>query len=439
MLSVKFTWLEAAAAAVLVLAVAAAAALARRRSGSPRLAGVALFAREAGMLLGLFALWTYAGSKSEVSLGDAMRRAAWIWRAERDIGLPSERALQQVFLPHPVLVEALNWYYAVLHFPVLIGCLVWLFARYRGAYWRVRTLVVLFTAMSLLVQFIPVAPPRLLPLTRMTDTGLAYGQSVYGPHAGIDADQLSAMPSIHVGWALLVALVVVTTAGSRWRWLALAYPVLTTLAVVVTANHFWLDGIAAAALLALSIGAQRAAGPARRALAGRVRLTRAVRAGSVPVEVGRPGVPAVGGPGVPAAGMPSGGAVAGGPGVPVAGGLVVLAVGGPGVPPVSGPGVAAVGGPSGAVPSDGAAAGARPGGEPPAPGQGRDAVPPGAAHAGKNGHARAAGPGRLARRAAGGCAARAAVSAGQAQNRRDRGQAAARSECAGRSRERDGR
>jgi hypothetical protein len=274
MLSVKFTWLEAAVATALVLAVAAAAALARRRSGSPRLAVTAVFAREAGMLLGLFALWTYAGSKSEVSLAEALRRAAWIWHAERDIGLPSEQALQQAFLPHPLLVEALNWYYAVLHFPVLIGCLVWLSARHRGEYWRVRTLVLLFTAVSLLVQFIPAAPPRMLPLTRMTDTGLAYGQSVYGAHAGIDADQLSAMPSIHIGWALLVALVVVATARTRWRWLALAYPALTTLAVVVTANHFWLDGIAAAVLLALAIGVHRAAGPAYRALAGAARRSR---------------------------------------------------------------------------------------------------------------------------------------------------------------------
>lgn len=271
MLSVRFTWLEAAIATGLVLGVAAAAALARRRSGSLRLAMIAVFAREAGMLLGLFALWTYAGSKSEVSLAEAMHRAAWIWHAERDIGLPSEQALQQVFLPHPLLVEALNWYYAVLHFPVLIGCLVWLFAWHRGEYWRVRTLVLLFTATSLLVQFIPVAPPRLLPLTGMTDTGLTYGQSVYGAHGGIDADQLSAMPSIHVGWALLVALVVVATARSRWRWLALAYPVLTTLAVVVTANHFWLDGIAAAVVLALTVWVQRATGPAYRALASAVR------------------------------------------------------------------------------------------------------------------------------------------------------------------------
>ena len=53
-------------------------------------------------------------------------------------------------------------------------------------------------------------------------------------------------------------------ARSRWRWLALLYPVATTLAVVVTANHFWLDGIVAAAILALVLLAQWAVTRLRR-------------------------------------------------------------------------------------------------------------------------------------------------------------------------------
>jgi hypothetical protein len=396
MLSVKFTWLEAAVAAAMVLAVAAGAALARRRSGSPRLTVIAVFAREAGMLLGLFALWAYAGSKSEVSLAEAMHRAAWIWHAERDVGLPSEQAVQQAFLPHPLLLEALNWYYAVLHFPAMIGCLVWLFARHRGEYWRVRTLVVLFTAVSLLVQLIPVAPPRLLPLTQMTDTGLAYGQSVYGPHAGIDADQLSAMPSIHIGWALLVALVVVTTARGRWRWLALAYPALTTLAVVVTANHFWLDGIAAAVLLALSIAVQRAS---RGALADAARgLARRA-------------------PALVTAGMAAMGAAAG------AAGMVPLAAGG------------IAGRPAGGPAGGGERAGRRGAGSP-AHGRAQAAPAGGAAPA----RAHASPRGRTARRDVGGYAATSPVSAGPVSRQcLARGQGPGRGGRAGQSREQDGR
>jgi hypothetical protein len=82
---------------------------------------------------------------------------------------------------------------------------------------------------------------------------------------------------------------VVATARSRWRWIALAYPALTTLAVVVTANHFWLDGIAAAALLALAIGAQRAAGPAYRAVRRSVLAPAGATAtADVPAAVGAP-------------------------------------------------------------------------------------------------------------------------------------------------------
>jgi hypothetical protein len=64
------------------------------------------------------------------------------------------------------------------------------------------------------------------------------------------------MPSVHVGWAILVAIMVISAARSRWRWLVVLYPVATTLAVVVTANHYWMDGIVAALILVAVLLAQ---------------------------------------------------------------------------------------------------------------------------------------------------------------------------------------
>lgn len=289
MLNVQVTWLEAAVASAGVLALALLAALAGWRRAGPRHAGAAKIAQEAGLLLGLYALWQLAGTVSATSPQSAVARSGWVWHLERVVGLPGEAAVQQAFLPHPLLIQALNLYYAVLHFPVLIGCLIWLFARHRGQYWRVRTTVLLFTAGSLLMQLISVAPPRLLPGDGMTDTGLAYGQSVYGPNVGLDPAQLAAMPSVHVGWALLVAVTIVTTARSRWRWLAVLYPALTTLSVVVTANHFWLDGIAAAALLVLVLEMQRLAGPLwSAAVTQRQRPQRPVGDQDIHVPVGQP-------------------------------------------------------------------------------------------------------------------------------------------------------
>ena len=257
-----------------------------------RLAMAAGIAQEAAILLGLFALWQLAGSFSLIGPDGALARAQWIWHAERVVHLPSETEVQRAFLGHPLLVQALNLYYASLHFVVLITCLVWVYARHRRAYPQVRITLVLFTAGALLIQFLPVAPPRMLPGDGMVDTAARYGQSVYGSVAGFNADQLSAMPSVHVGWALLVALVVVQVSRSHWRWLALGYPALTLLAVVVTANHFWLDGIAAALLLALALLLQRAGRAVRRRLSSRWRRGGPGREGQPGYLAERPSVDA---------------------------------------------------------------------------------------------------------------------------------------------------
>jgi hypothetical protein len=270
MLHFELSWQAAAITAGAAFAVAGAMALAWRSarvSGSRlvaafglagRLWPAAAVAREIGTVLALFALWQLAGSQTVMGPGGALARARWIWHAERVMRLPSETALQRVFLPYPVLVQAFNLYYATLHFVVLIGCLIWLFARHRGHYPQLRNLVVIFTGLALLVQLVPVAPPRMLPGDGLVDTGVEYGQSVYSLHPGFNPDQLSAMPSVHVGWALIVALAVIRVLHSRWRYLALAYPALTTLVVVVTANHFWLDAIVAAALVGLGLALQSA-------------------------------------------------------------------------------------------------------------------------------------------------------------------------------------
>ena len=247
-----------AAAAVLVIAATAirAGQLARRSAAWAVWGGVA---GESALLFGLYALWQFAGSFTVMSAAGAVPRANWLWHAERVLLLPSETAVQRPFLAHPELVQAFNLYYDILHFPVLGACLIWLYARHRQSYPRVRTTVVLFTGVSLLIQLIPVAPPRLLPSAGMVDTAVRYGQSVYSWKGGFDADEFSAMPSVHVGWALIVAIAVITVSRSRWRWLATAYPVLTLLVVVVTANHFWADGIVAALLVVLVLMVQRTA------------------------------------------------------------------------------------------------------------------------------------------------------------------------------------
>jgi len=261
-INLDLSWQQAAGAG----AGLALASVGLRTASRQRLVRAGAAAQESGLAFGLFALWQYAGSFAVLGPGGALGRARWIWNFERAAHMPSETWVQRLFLPHPLLIQFFNLYYDSLHFPVLIGCMIWLFVWHRDSYGRWRTTLVAVTALCLVVQLVPVAPPRMLPFTGLVDTGVLYHQSVYANVAGFDPDQLSAMPSVHVGWAILVAAAIITTTTSRWRWLVVLYPVMTTLAVVVTANHFWLDGIVAAVILALVLAVQLLI---RRVLAGR--------------------------------------------------------------------------------------------------------------------------------------------------------------------------
>lgn len=233
--------------------VLVAAALVVRRASSPKWRRLAPIASEIGLLLLLDALWIIAGSKSLVSNATASRLAVRhshrILDIEHWLHLPDERSLIDFVAGRPLLAQASNLYYALMHFTVMGIFLVWLFLRHRDRYYDIRTTMAGFTALALLVQLIPVAPPRLLTGDGFIDVAARYGQSVYVAFGSWNVAQLSAMPSVHVGWAVLVGWAVWTLGTGRWRWLGPAHSVVTILVVVGTANHFWADGIVAVALL----------------------------------------------------------------------------------------------------------------------------------------------------------------------------------------------
>lgn len=216
--------------------------------GGRRFVVVAGACREAAVVFTLYAMWRLF-NRVDVRLGGAAERGIQIWNFERAIGLGSERWLQAQFLRSSPLIQFMNGYYAIMHVPAMIGLLVWLFFRRRAEYGRWRTVLALSTGADVLIRLVPVAPPRLLPDLGFADTGLLYDQSVYGGFGRGVSDQLAAMPSIHVGWAALFAWALWRLGGSKVRALGIVHLVLTCLAVVVTGNHWWLDGIAAAALL----------------------------------------------------------------------------------------------------------------------------------------------------------------------------------------------
>jgi hypothetical protein len=243
-------------------------ALRRPRRGLTR--AIVSWTRELTLMFLLYALWQLAGDLSVEGVNGATGRGRAIWRAERWLHLPTESSVQRLVLQHRTLVHLCNLYYVELHVPVLGVCLVWLFLRHRDRYPSVRNVLALVTGASLLIQLIPVAPPRLIPALGVVDTGRLIGPSTYPAAVAPGLDQLSAMPSLHVGWALIVAGSIIWSLRSRWRWLAIIYPALTWSVVVVTGNHYWFDGAASVGLVALATAA-----------VGGLRLRRARRAGGL--------------------------------------------------------------------------------------------------------------------------------------------------------------
>lgn len=188
-------------------------------------------------------------------VGTAFDNAYVVWDLERILRLPDELSVQALMLKSTAVIKAANVYYVAVHFPATAAFLIWLYLRRPGDYLWVRRTLALLTASGLLVHLaIPVAPPRMLSALGFVDTAAVYGPAVYGPPAQNSlADQYAAMPSLHIGWAIMVALGIIATTHSRWRWLAVLHPVVTTFVVIGTANHFWLDGMVAAGLLATSL------------------------------------------------------------------------------------------------------------------------------------------------------------------------------------------
>ncbi len=206
-------------------------------------------------LLLAFMLWLYKYVRylAKHDTADAFQNAGRVVHFERALGLGFEAPLQQLLLPYRGVIGFFNRYYVTVHFVGTVAFLVWAFVRSLSQYRRIRSVLVAVTLGALAIHVVfPLAPPRMMP--GFVDTMVLYGPNPYNSHAVQSfANQFAAMPSLHVGWALIVAWGVITISSSRFRWLIIAHPVLTVLTITITANHYWLDGAVAAVLVAWAV------------------------------------------------------------------------------------------------------------------------------------------------------------------------------------------
>jgi hypothetical protein len=167
---------------------------------------------------------------------------------------------------HSTLALILSDYYDNAHFIVTLGLLGFLWWRRPDLYRPLRNMLVLVNVIGFIVFWrFPVAPPRMLHgFTDVVAASHAFGSWHTGALAS-DANQLAAMPSLHMAWAGWCTIAIWRITKRRWlRTLAVVYPCVTALAVLATGNHFLLDifgGLLALAISTLLVGSpERLAG-----------------------------------------------------------------------------------------------------------------------------------------------------------------------------------
>jgi hypothetical protein len=201
-------------------------------------------------------LWVYdaINNLSPLRNAQAHRDGLAILHFEMRLHLDPEAAADHWLAHHPALGWLAGNYYDNAHFVITLGLIGLLWWRYPDRYRPLRNGLVLLNLTAMLIFWlVPTAPPRLLDPAVYTDV-VATSHAFGSWHAGslaTAANQLAAMPSLHVGWALWSATAAWRILPDRrWRAVVWLYPVLTTVVVIATGNHYLADTVAGAVLYA---------------------------------------------------------------------------------------------------------------------------------------------------------------------------------------------
>lgn len=184
----------------------------------------------------------------------AIARAEAVADAEQALGAFAEPALHGWAAGHPWILAIAGTAYIVLHVPLLLAALAWVYLAHPASFGRLRT--AFLAAQTLTVAgwlLAPTAPPRLLDGHGFTDTLSAQWGRSAAEQAGWLQSPYAAMPSGHVVFALLAGGALLLLARGRAARVAGAmYPISVIGVTIVTANHFWLDALGAVIVVVLS-------------------------------------------------------------------------------------------------------------------------------------------------------------------------------------------
>jgi hypothetical protein len=206
-----------------------------------------------GIFLGAYLLYSAARYITVGDLSSAQSHAEWIVNVERHLGVYTEAGVQKALTGTPA-IWILNHLYLAAQLIVLPGSLIWLWHRSRPTYERLRNTVLATWLISLPVYAaFPVAPPRLAHIGLIDTITSQSGFSMDSSLTTSFYNQLAAVPSLHVGFAVAIGIAVASVLRNPIaKGIALMWGPTIGLAVVATGNHFIFD--IAAGIVASGLG-----------------------------------------------------------------------------------------------------------------------------------------------------------------------------------------
>jgi PAP2 superfamily len=215
------------------------------------------FSRGARAQIGLFLLayLVYSAARwiTVGDLGPARDHADWIMGVERHLHVATEASVQHA-LTGSWILWLLNHAYIAAQLIVVPGALIFLYRRSRPVYERLRNTILATWLISVPVYAaFPVAPPRLADIGLIDTISHQTGFAMDSNLTTMFYNELAAVPSLHVGFAVAVGIAVAAAVRNPIvKTLALLWGPTIGLAVVATGNHFVFD--IAAGLLASAAG-----------------------------------------------------------------------------------------------------------------------------------------------------------------------------------------
>lgn len=186
---------------------------------------------------------------------EAFQRARDILELEQRFWLDWETAIHESIVGSNALIDLANGTYFWGHMPLLIVLAIWLWRSHSTIWRRFRNALLVSAAVGMVCYFLfPTAPPRLMPELGYVDTlALRAAPAYQAQEVGLFVNPYAALPSLHVGWALLAGFAVwQTSSHPLMRAFAVAIPLSQSWAVVATANHWTLDAFAGIAVCAIA-------------------------------------------------------------------------------------------------------------------------------------------------------------------------------------------